>query len=202
MAGDSPAAVLVDEVTEKTAEITDERKLSVNLEGQVIDVRLQPVPPPDLADLVNDFAKNGSSQDMRVDGSGVAKEFIFPADGTQDIKLFGIKLVIASDSIKFEGDQFIEDIALTNGVKIEVRSNDNTVLLGNVKRSEDLLSLPLTDVKESLNASKDWLVLTFNFALVIVLKGGSGDFVKVTIRDNVTNNVKNVFEAVVTGVKV
>lgn len=183
------------------------------LSGQVgpIDVNatLKPAPPADFGQIARGFVKeSGGNDDLRVDGSVIPKIFTFDADATKDIELFEIRLIITTDDIHFLGNYFLQSpVALTNGLLIEVISESGTVtaVIGNLKTSEDFLGLPFTTGQAELSSPKDQMVLVTNLGGVVVLRKGTSDQVKITVRDDLNpavSAVKYFFKAQVTGLKV
>jgi len=91
--------------------------------------------------VVRSRLKNGSSDDMTVDGSSSPAVFSLLADPTQDIFVSEIRFVLVVNDLKFNGGSFGgSNSPLTNGVKLELRSNSTTVELVNLKVNEDFLS--------------------------------------------------------------
>lgn len=69
------------------------------------------------------YAKNGSSEDMNVDGSTTPVEFILEATGTEDYIVEELRFECLDGNIKL--DKFLgENNELTNGVLIEIKSED------------------------------------------------------------------------------
>ena len=184
------------------------KRLAVDVVGEVdANIRGPINKPSDLSKLVIDKLKNAGSASMIVDGSGTPVVFKFDADPTEDIQIRRIRVLITTDNINFIGDQFIEKgPVLPNGCLLEITyANGTTVQLVNIARSEDLLELPFDDQQKELAASKDWWAGTVNLPAGIILKAGTGDNVKMTIRDDLAaglGHIKYVFEASISGEKV
>lgn len=132
---------------------------------------------------------SGGDQNMYVDGSGTPVEYSFDADSTDDIYVTKIRVVINAADIQFKDGSgsgtFHKIDAITNGLKLEVRSNSTTVELANFKRDEDFLAFGGNDIIDQTDTS-DLLTATYESSGV-VLKAGTGDFVKVTVRDDLEN---------------
>ena len=153
--------------------------------------------------VVRSRLKNGSSDDMTVDGSSSPAVFSLLADPTQDIFVSEIRFVLVVNDLKFNGGSFGgSNSPLTNGVKLELRSNSTTVELVNLKVNEDFLSFYSPGgVTIHQAASNDVLVAGLYLGGAARIVAGSGDFLKVTIRDNLGGTAYNYFTATVHGVK-
>lgn len=158
--------------------------------------------PSDVSLITRDFCRNGSSEDLLVDASpGSPDIFTFDADPTDDIILSELRMVITSDELKFDGQSFAKNSSLSNGVLIEVISDGNTVQLANLKLNEDFLSFPsVGGITVELGGSKDLLAAGYNLSGT-VLKAGTADKVKITVRDDVEGSDANYFVCAVYGVK-
>lgn len=130
-----------------------------------------------------------SNTNLYVDGSVTPVTYTYDAHATEDVYITQIRFVINASDIQFkEGSgsgTFHKLDALTNGVKLEVRSDSTTIELANLKRDEEFLAFGGNDIFDQTGTS-DLLTATYD-STGIVLMGGSADFVKVTIRDNLEN---------------
>jgi len=158
--------------------------------------------PDNLIQIVRGFVTNAGSKDMNVDGSGVPVVFTFDADPSVDFRISELRIVISASELKFEGNKFGDAGELPNGILLEVTSSGDTVELSNVQKNEEFLLFPSPTILLDTAGSQD--ILTIIFPLGIILEAGSGDNVKVTIRDNCTQALKsiNFFQGAITGDKV
>lgn len=155
----------------------------------------------DPAAEVKERLLNGGSDDMSIDGS-TPVSFVVNADGSDDIRLASLRLVMVADEIKMEPDDFGPIDDLLNGVKVEVRSNSVTTQIALVKKTTDFLDFhgPSTQPFDR-SGNKDLMIVQHNFG-GSKLVAGSGDFVKVTIQDDLSDNKIKSFFGSVAGVKV
>lgn len=133
------------------------------------------------------FLLNGGSQDLRVDGSGGANIEFIHAPGVGQT-LFVQKVVFElRDDGALKLDQFGSLPGLTNGVLAEVRSVGNIVTSTTIKNNGDFISA--ADIIFALDQFQGSSILVYNvlFAQNITLFGDKGDFIKLTIRDDLTS---------------
>lgn len=147
--------------------------------------------PGELGELVNNFALNGGSKALNVDGSITPIEFTIDAHPTKnkyitELRLFGLAL-----SIKFE--QFLSISTLTNGIIIEIKSNDKIVQFPIIKDTEHIIDY-FSNINNSFilqGVGKDKISSARLFPNPFILKkqGTSlvDDYVKVIIRDNLSS---------------
>lgn len=132
---------------------------------------------------------SGGATNMYVDGSGTAVEYTFDADASDDIYITQVRIVINAADIQFKegsGSGTFQKInALTNGLKLEIRTSSTTYELVNFKRDEEFLAFGGNDIIDQTDTS-DLLTATYDSEGVL-LGAGSGDFVKVTVRDDLEN---------------
>lgn len=150
---------------------------------------------------VKERLENGGSDDMSVDGT-TPVEFTVDADPTDDIKLASLRLVMVANTIKIGDNDFGPLAGLTNGVKVEVRSNSVTTQIALAKLTTDFLDFHGPSVIPfDRSGSEDLMVVQHNFGGT-KLKAGTGDFVKVTIQDDLSSSQVRAFFGSVAGVKV
>lgn len=164
------------------------------------------VTPTNLSNIVNTFLVNGaSSPDLLVNGSSTPVLFNFNAHSTLDTFIVNLKFIAVATDIQIQGTRFLDKTsALTNGILVQVRSNSNTVDLHNIQISEDFLTFSggfggnTGDFLDQTD-SNDVMTSTFSFGSGVKLVAGSGDFIRVTIRDNVTDAGNKYLRALVKG---
>lgn len=141
----------------------------------------------DAASIQNDFVRDGaSSENLLVDGSGTPVEFTYDADPTYDISLQEIKFVMASNSITFGTDYFgAVSGPLTNGLLVEVTAGGSTGTVFNIKQNEGFVNFASPGGFEWIVSSKDLLASTWLVGGGLVLRAGTADEVKVTVRDDI-----------------
>jgi hypothetical protein len=132
--------------------------------------------------------QNAGSPNLRVDGSGTPVNFDVPADGTDDIWVDEIRITMTANPVDTDGAHFGPVTTLTNGLRIQVRSNGVTTDLVNMKLTEDFLAYSSREASRiDRSGSKDTLVAGWCLGGIVKLLNGSGDFVRVTVRDNLTS---------------
>jgi hypothetical protein len=145
------------------------------------------------------------SENLLVNGSSTPVEFSVDADSTQDITLNELRFVFSTDDMTFDGESFGPNIALTNGIKIDITVNNGDYAeLINIKINEDFLRfVSSAGINILLNNTgpKDICIASFNLGGNMKLVAGSGDFVKVTIRDDLTSVKLHYLTATLYGVK-
>jgi hypothetical protein len=145
--------------------------------------------PTDITKRVFEPLKNGAAINMYVDGSVTPQVFVFNADPSKDIYVTQIRFVVNAADIRFKAGvgagTFQALNALTNGLLLQVRTNSTTVDLSNFKRDEEFLAFGGNDILDQTDTS-DLLTATYDCDGV-KLVAASGDFVKATVRDNLTN---------------
>jgi hypothetical protein len=159
---------------------------------------------PNLSNVVRTYVTNGSSNTMKVDGSVTPVVFTFDASETYDIELYEIRFLFGAQDILFDGDKFASKAALTNGLLVEViHANGISSEIANIKINEDLLFFP-TPANYILNNTgpKDILVMGISLGGAPILKAGTDDKVKITVRDDLDETEIATLKAQVYGIKV
>ena len=139
---------------------------------------------------------------MNVNGSGTPVEFTFPADAAKDIAVSEIRLVMVAAAVKMDGTIFGKNGSLSNGLKLDATSNESTFELANFVINEDFLAAPGRVSTIYDGPTNDQITASFDFGGSLILKAGTSDNVKVTVRDNLTSggtHKVNVLWAVVFG---
>lgn len=172
-----------------------------NIPTVIIGQRL----PVDYANYVNTFIQNIGSANLIVNGSVTPVVFTFPADAYKDIQLSELRFAITTQDFTFDGKSFGSTTMLTNGVLVEIVAGGVTYFVANIKQNEDWLfyNSP-TGVTLNNTGPKDILAMGFFLGDNLVLKAGTSDCVRITIRDNLTGggaNELNYFRAKAFGMK-
>lgn len=138
--------------------------------------------------LKNDFAKNGTESSLLANGSVTPIEYIYTADGTYDISLQEIKFTMAANGITF-GTGYFGGVGgpLTNGLLVQVISDGATVELYNLVRNESFVNFASPGGFEWVVSSKDMMTSNYLIGGGLKLHHGTGDRVKVTVRDNLSS---------------
>lgn len=147
-----------------------------------------------ISDLFLDYARDGSSNFLlNVDGSVTPKVFEINAGVGKDLLLQELKLAGNDNGIKF--GQFMGiNSDLTNGILIEIKSEDTIFTWPLIKNTDDikhLFSFRRGQWELDVQAGRDDVVASTLFDPAIVLKAqgtyGTDDYVRVTIQDNLSS---------------
>jgi len=160
--------------------------------------------PPDFARMVTGYLEDsGDSPDMAVDGSTTPVVFSFDADPTDDIEVYEVRLMASVTALKFGGYFFSLD-PLTNGLLFEMEHDDGTTTeIGNVTETEEFFMLSgLSGHSEGADWNRDVLVVQLGFGGKPVLKAGTSDQFRVTVRDDLNSTAIFYMKARFTGMKV
>jgi len=129
---------------------------------------------------------------MVVNGSVTPVVFTYPADATYDINLVSLTFAFSTGNFDWNGAGFGDGASLANGVLIEIRVNNGTdITLGNAQLNEDFMRLSSFNAVTQAGTT-DHLNAVFAFTGNMRLKAGTGDFIKVTVRDNLTLAARDV----------
>ena len=163
--------------------------------------------PGAIGDLYIDFAKNGTSRNMLVDGSTTPVDFTITNTSTDsDIFINLIRFTCVASSIKFQ--QFLAIATLTNGITVEIKSEDITTTLTAkpIVNSEDFLDIfdfggtegTIVSQPSSHHLKATW-IFENPFPLRISGKYSVDEYIKVTINDDLTSTSLDQLEFVAKG---
>ena len=144
--------------------------------------------PSDNVMYISQALVNGASRLMNVNGSVTPQNFLYtvPADTVYYLESMSI---IISDTGTPTAAKFGDLAALTNGVRLQIKSSGTTYDVYNFKTNGELTmffnNVFIPPTAGWLNDT-DLLVGTVKFEKPIKLNGASSDFVQFTIRDNLT----------------
>ena len=131
---------------------------------------------------------NGSSRTMNVNGSVTPQNFLYTVPANTVYYLESISIII-SDTGTPTAAKFGDLAALTNGVRLQIKSSGTTYDVYNFKTNGELTmffnNVFIPPTAGWLNDT-DLLVGTVKFEKPIKLNGANSDFVQFTIRDNLT----------------
>lgn len=143
--------------------------------------------PSDPAAFVLEFAENGGSENLRVDGSTTPVVFTQGPIGVGEVwSLREILITFTADDFSFDGLSFGPNAALTNGIQFEIVKNSVSVEVFRVKQNEDFIRAPGRLPLVNNTGPKDILgsVLSFDG---LVLDQSDGDIVRITVHDDLTS---------------
>lgn len=148
---------------------------------------------------------SGAAEDMAVDGSSTPVEYTIDADANFDLHLGMIKIHGADSNIKFGQFMGINN-KLTNGLKVEMRSDNVLTTFSTPKSTDDLKSLFSSNSGFFLDnqAGRDHVLASHDFGVtsVPIRKAGTfptDDYIKITVQDDLTGLLDLYFTA--TGLK-
>lgn len=137
-------------------------------------------------DIHNEFVENGGSSSLLVDGSGTPLVFTYDADPSYDISIQEITFTLASNSITFGSNAFGAAAGpLTNGLLVQVDTEYGTTTLETLRQNEDFVNFASPGGFQWIVSSKDLLSSSYSIGGGLVLRGGTTDKVKVTVRDDI-----------------
>jgi hypothetical protein len=158
--------------------------------------------PSDPSALVLEFAKNGGSEDLLVNGSVTPVNFDIGPTTTDEVwSLREILLTFAADDFSFDGDSFGPVTKLTNGVDIEIIKDGVTTSVFMVHQNEDFLRVPGRTPLVNNTGPKDVLGAAIAFQ-GLVLEEATSDLVRVKVQDNLTSVKLQYLTATIFAVKV
>lgn len=148
---------------------------------------------PDLGQLFQNKALNGASSDLAVNGSVTPVIFNILADPTRDKLVDFCALYFLDNGIKVE--KFLgENSPLTNGILISIQSDGQMFEFFPIKRTVDLDVIFSTDSFNLVfSAGGDYVAARFKPSVPFVLKSGTSDYIRVTIRDNLNSVIEGEF---------
>jgi hypothetical protein len=121
---------------------------------------------------------------MVVDGSVTPVVFTYPADATYDINLVSLTFAFSTGNFDWNGTGFGDGTGLTNGLLVEIIVNNGTnITLGTIQLNEDFMRLSSFNSITQAGVT-DHLDAVFSFIGNMRLKAGTGDLIRVTVRDN------------------
>ena len=162
------------------------------------------VTPATVDQLVYQEFSNGGSTDMNVNGSGTEVTFTVPAVASFDLIVTAIVIYGYDSGIKM--DKFLSINELTNGLLIDVKSEDNNFEMLPIKTTQHFDARfafgPGRSYEIVYAAGQDSLVARYTPPSPFVLRPtgtfGSDDFCNIVVRDNLSsvNNLKAIAEIV------
>jgi hypothetical protein len=153
--------------------------------------------PTPVGDLTFQHALNGTSIDMNVDGSVTPVEFTIPANATQRTIVESMIFESFANGIKI--DKFLsQNSALTNGVVIEIKSQDETFQFLPIQNTQEFDSHfsngPGRSFELLFASGNDSMVARFGPQNPFILEPQgtyvSDDYIKVIISDDLESITK------------
>ena len=144
--------------------------------------------PSDNVMYISQALVNGASRLMNVNGSVTPQNFLYTVPADTVYYLESISIIISETGTPTAA-KFGDLAALTDGVRLQIKSSGTTYDVYNFKTNGELTmffnNVFIPPTAGWLNDT-DLLVGTVKFEKPIKLNGASSDFVQFTIRDNLT----------------
>lgn len=138
------------------------------------------------------YLTNGSTINMNVNGATVNVNYDYTA--TETIKYVESLTMYISDNANFDESQFGAVAGLANGVQITYRSKGQVRTLNNLQNNIDIFMSfrenHFSDVDSGLLGTSRLYTGGIRFQQRIALDPSQGDYIRVTIRDNLTGLVQ------------
>ena len=135
---------------------------------------------------------NGTGSDaLNVNASaGSPQVFKFEPDANNDVELMQLAFTAETGTIDF-GNKFLTGTsALTNGILIELKAGDASFAIGNMQRTSHLMEFASLGGVEMYISGQDIIRAVRALPSGVILKKlgtyGTPDYIKVTIRDNLS----------------
>lgn len=152
----------------------------------------------ELSDLYYNTAKNGASDDLRVNGSVTPVNFRIPASATTDLFIEDMWFSGQGNGIQF-GRFLSQNTTITNGVFVTIKSDDVTTTFPLLKSTEDFknkwaaLSGDGANFRIDVQAGRDEMlaILRFNNPFIVRAAGTftTDDYIEVRVQDNLSSNI-------------
>lgn len=176
--------------TELSRSPNDPRKGILAISGSVA------VTPGEVADIFIQNALNSGSPNMLVNGSVTPVPFTITPLSTQDIFVNELRLYGNANGIKF--GQFLgQNAILTNGLLLEIKSEDKTTSFPVLKSTDDIkhkFARGAVNFDLDVQAGRDDFMASFTFENPFPIRHQglftTDDYIKITVRDNLTTNLQ------------
>jgi len=159
------------------------------LEATLLTPTGDPVSFPSVSESIkNTFVLNGTSSSLLVDGSTTPVVFEYTPDPANDISIQEIKFTVAANSITFGTDYFgSKSGPLTNGLLLEAVVESGTITLYNFVQNESFVNFASPGGFLWVVSSKDMMTSDYLIGGGLVLRAGSADRIRVTVRDDLSS---------------
>ena len=149
----------------------------------------------DVTGRIIEFALNGGSNDLRVNGSATPVNFRIEASPDKERFITSLRFEALGNGIQFT-NFLSKNGALLNGVEITIRSNDSQITLPPIKSTEDfgsIFSRGPSDFDVYDVSGTDYFRSTLTFSAPFQLyKQGTfsiDDFIQISINDDLTSGL-------------
>lgn len=148
--------------------------------------------PAGVSKVVNAALKNGSSSNMAVNGSVTPQVFVYSTPNNFSAEVSVLSLLLETNNSVAFGNKFVDNTiaTLTNGLLLEIKSDDVEFTLQNCKRTRDLVELTeggkFDIVLGTPNFFRVQLWLPSKLKLCRQGTHPTDDFIRATVRDNLS----------------
>ena len=154
--------------------------------GSIINIGTSiPANPASL--IVAFLEKPGGGENMLINGSVTPVVFSYSPPTGETVAMQELLIVFTADDFSFDGASFGPNAILTNGIKLEVSIDSVVTEIFNIKQNEDYIRIPGRIPLVNNTGPKDLLGVSFQFGGLIKLVEADGDYIAITIRDNLTS---------------
>lgn len=153
--------------------------------------------PGSIGKRYEEFFKYSGSRDMRVNGSVTPIDFTVPTSATDDIFISQVRIFGGGNGIKF--GSFLNISALTNGLHVHIKSDNETLDREPVKKTEDFknyFSFPTTTgFKVDVQSGSDQLIAIWQPEVPFPIRkqgtfgAGNDDYISIEIHDNLSSGL-------------
>lgn len=168
---------------------TDQTKIGNDGDRLKVDSQITPAPSNNILHIP-EYLVDGSSPDMNVNGSGTPVQFTWSPGSGETWYLHGLHCLLIDPGTMDPTDFGSIFGGLTNGVLIEIRTNGTTYTFCNIQNNLDLsLLLSSGGQFERFGFFNHNDIFDSNRAFLpeITLRNSEGDFIRATVRDNLTS---------------
>ncbi len=152
--------------------------------------------PGNLQDRYLELFEFSGSSDLRVDGSVTPQTFVIPLSTTHDVFVAQIRCFGGGNGIKF-GQFLSKNTNLTNGIQINIKSDDNSLIIRPIKSTEDWkneFSFPQpTSFRVDVQSGADQFIATLSPTLVFPLRKigtfATDDFMEIVVQDDLSSGL-------------
>lgn len=149
----------------------------------------------DVTGRIIEFAKNGGSSDLRVDGSSTPVDFVINASAEKERFITSLRFEALGNGIQFT-NFLSKNTALGNGIVVTIRSNNSEISFPAILTTEDFGSYfarGSSDFDVYDVSGTDYFRATLSFSAPFQLYKQDtfniDDFIKITINDDLTSGI-------------
>jgi len=197
-AGSEKKVSVIDDISDSSVK----RLQSESLLAPGSTVNIGSTIPSDPANLVIEFLSNATyDEDMLQDGTTPIQFTYAPAAG-KVIAVQDVLVCFTADDFEFNGASFGPNTMLSNGCLFQIYTGGSLIDLYTIYQNEDFLRIPGRIPVINNTGPKDLLSAAFVFGGLIQLDGDAGDYVRFTVRDDLTSTKFKYFTSTIYGAEI